>query len=48
MHCTGQKFGNITFLMFLKETSYAHQAYIYLINDTEKNSNIVKYYYILK
>ncbi len=31
--------------MFLKEVSYAHQASIYLIKNTDKNSNIVKYYY---
>jgi len=30
--------------MFLKEVSYAHQDFIYLI----KNSNIVKYYNNLK
>ncbi len=30
----------LLFLMFLKEMSYAHQACIYLIKNTEKNSNI--------
>ncbi len=33
-----------TFLMFLKEISYVHQACIYLIKNTTKNSTIVKYY----
>ncbi len=42
---TGQMSGHITILMFLKEVSYAHQASIYLIKNTDKNSNIVKYYY---
>ncbi len=28
---TGQKFGPLLFLMFLKEIYYAHQACIYLI-----------------
>ncbi len=34
--------------MFLKKVSYAHQASIYLIKNTDKISNIVKYYYNLK
>ena len=38
----------LRFLMFLKEVSSAHQGYIYLIKNTVKNSNIVKYYYNLK
>ncbi len=37
------KFGH-TILMFLKEVSSAHQACIYLIKNTEKNSTIMKYY----
>uniref|UniRef100_A0A8C1H5W6 Dynamin-type G domain-containing protein n=1 Tax=Cyprinus carpio carpio TaxID=630221 RepID=A0A8C1H5W6_CYPCA len=38
----------LLFLMFLKEVSSAHQACIYLIKNTEKKCNIVKYYYNLK
>ncbi len=35
----------LLFFMFLKEVSYnAHQASIYLIRNTDKISNIVKYY----
>ncbi len=39
--------------ILLKEVSYAHRDYIYLIKNTVKNSNIVKYFsnyikYILK
>jgi len=34
--------------MFLKEVSSAHQGCIYLIKNTNKNGNIVKYYYNLK
>ncbi len=42
---TGQMSGHITiFFIFLKEVSYAHQASIYLIKNTDKISNIVKYY----
>jgi len=47
LYCTRQKFENFTFLMFLKD-SYAHQACVSLIKNTEKNCNIVKYYYNLK
>uniref|UniRef100_A0A8C1LYP7 Complement factor H like 1 n=1 Tax=Cyprinus carpio TaxID=7962 RepID=A0A8C1LYP7_CYPCA len=45
--CQGEVLLNLEtllFLMFLKEVSSAHQACIYLIKNTEKNSNIVKYY----
>jgi len=45
-YSTSQKFGK-TFLMFLKEASYA-QAWIYLIKKIQKkNNNIVKYLNIL-
>jgi len=44
---TGEKFGNIT-IFYVFEVSCAHQACIYLIKNTEKNCNSVKYYYNLK
>jgi len=39
--CWGQK----DVVMFLKEVSYSHQGFIYLI---KKKSKIVKYFYNLK
>ncbi len=34
--------------MFFKEVYFAHQGYIYLINNNSKNGNTVKYDYNLK
>ncbi len=40
--CTGQKFGHITnFNVFKHHKSFAHQAFIYLIKNTEKNTVIL-------
>ncbi len=39
---------SVRFLMFFKEVSYAHRGCIYLIKNTEKNCNIVQYFYDLK
>ncbi len=37
------------FYIFLKDVSYAHQSYMYLIQNAVNSSyNIVKYYYNLK
>ncbi len=47
-HFIYKSLDTLLFLMFLKEVSYAHQACIYLIKNTEKNNNIVKYFYNLK
>ncbi len=50
-YSTGQRFGHITiFYVFKHCISFAHQAFIYLIKNTEKNSKIVQYcwYYNLK
>ncbi len=47
-YTTGQKFWTVRFLMFFKEVSSAHQACIYLIRSTEKNSKFFKYFYYLK
>ncbi len=38
----------VRFLLFLKESSYAHRGCIYLTTNDSKNSNSVKYYYNLK
>ncbi len=43
-----QCLGSVKFVMFFKEASSAHQGCIYLMKNTEKNSNIVKYYWNLK
>ncbi len=41
LYSTGQKFGHIAILMFLKEVAYDHLVCIYLIRNTER-TNIVK------
>jgi len=43
-----KSFRSVRFFMFLKEVTSAHQGCNYLIKNTKKNSNIVKYYYNLK
>ncbi len=41
LYSTGQKFGRIAILMFLKEVAYDHLVWHYLIRNTER-TNIVK------
>ncbi len=44
-YSTGQKFGHITiFNVFKHCISFSHQAFIYLIKNTEQTHNIAQYY----
>ncbi len=47
INTAAQTFGISTIYGF-KEDYSAHQGWIYLIKNTEKNGNIVKYYFNLK